>query len=182
MNFRRQSILSIALVTALGAAALPAPAQQPQAQPGAQKAPSADADFVREASAAGLGEIGLSQIASQKATSDDVKNFAGTMITDHTAANQKLATIAQGKGIAVSTEPMKAQAAAANSLKQSQGTQFDAKYISLMKKDHAKAIELFKKEADTGQDPELKAFAAETLPTIEHHADMASKLTPGMKG
>ena len=181
MNFRRQSILSIALVTALGAAALPAPAQQPQAQPGAQAA-SVDADFVRDASAAGLGEIGLSQIASQKATSDDVKNFAGTMITDHTAANQKLAAIAQGKGIAVSTEPMKAQAAAANSLKQSQGTQFDAKYISLMKKDHAKAIELFKKEADTGQDPELKAFAAETLPTIEHHADMASKLTPGMKG
>lgn len=32
------------------------------------------------------------------------------------------------------------------------------------------------KEAQQGQDAELKAFAAETLPTLQEHLNMASQL------
>ena len=34
---------------------------------------------------------------------------------------------------------------------------------------HNDAVSLFQKEADSGQDPSLKAFAAPWLPMTEHH-------------
>jgi putative membrane protein len=177
MNFRMRRVLTVALVTSLGVVALPSVAQQPT-QAGAQKAPSADAAFVRAASAAGTGEVEISKLAGEQASNDDVKNFAGTMVTDHTAAGDKLKGIAVAKNIPVSSEPMKAQQAALGELRALKGKAFDQRYVQVMKKDHTQAIALFKKEANSGQDPELKAFAAETLPTLEHHADMVTKLKP----
>jgi len=46
-----------------------------------------------------------------------------------------------------------------------------------MVKDHQEAVDLFDEEAKSGQDPALKAFAAQTLPTLEHHLAMAKALT-----
>src|SRR5204863_477691 len=44
-------------------------------------------------------------------------------------------------------------------------------------KDHRAAVDLFTEEAANGSDPDLKAFAAKTLPTIKHHYDMAQSLS-----
>lgn len=177
MNRRTHRLLTVALVACLGATVLPAVAQQPS-QAGAQKAPSADAKFVMKASAGGNGEIALSELAAKNSDNDDVKNFAGTMVTDHTEAGEKLKHLAVTKNLTLSQSPLPEQANAATQMKILKGKAFDTRYIAVMKKDHAETIALFKKEAASGQDPELKAFAASTLPTIEHHADMAAKLTP----
>jgi len=45
-----------------------------------------------------------------------------------------------------------------------------------MVKDHEEAVSLFDEEAKTGKDPELKAFAAKTLPTLKDHLKMAKAL------
>jgi len=177
MTRRTQRLFGIALVTCLGVTALPAPAQQP-AQAGAQTAPSADAKFALKASAGGMGEIALSELAVKNSDNDGVKNFAGTMVTDHTEAGEKLKHLATTKNLTTSQSPLPEQANAASQMKNLKGKAFDTKYIAIMKKDHAETIALFKKEAASGQDPELKAFASSTLPTLEHHADMAAKLTP----
>ncbi len=47
--------------------------------------------------------------------------------------------------------------------------------------DHQKAVALFTKESTNGKDPELKAFATKTLPTLKEHLEMAKKL-PGDSG
>jgi putative membrane protein len=46
-----------------------------------------------------------------------------------------------------------------------------------MVKDHKEDIDEFKKEAQDGKDPELKAFAAKHVPILEHHLQMANRLT-----
>jgi putative membrane protein len=37
-------------------------------------------------------------------------------------------------------------------------------------------VELFQKEASSGEDPTLKAFAQKTLPTLQQHLQMAEAL------
>jgi putative membrane protein len=49
-------------------------------------------------------------------------------------------------------------------------------------KDHEKAVKLFQKEAQSGQDPELKQFAQQTLPKLQQHLQMAQQLDQQARG
>ncbi|HEY7544554.1 MAG TPA: DUF4142 domain-containing protein, partial [Blastocatellia bacterium] len=53
------------------------------------------------------------------------------------------------------------------------GAEFDREYMSLMVKDHEKAVALFEKESKDGKDQELKTWAGNTLPTLREHLQMA---------
>lgn len=64
-------------------------------------------DFVEDASAKGIAEVQVGKLAQdEKGVSADVKEFAKQMVTDHTAANEKLAAIAKSKNLEVSEDPM----------------------------------------------------------------------------
>lgn len=132
-------------------------------------------DFVEEASAAGVAEIETAKLALQKSTAADVKTFAQSIITDHTAANRELATIASKKRLKVSTEAELLNKAKAAVLKQREGESFNAAYANNQVNAHKDAIELFKK-ASVSADPELASFAVATLPKLEHHLHVAKEL------
>ena len=66
-------------------------------------------------------------------------------------------------------------------LKSRQGHDFDVAYVATAgPAAHEQAVQLFQREAKSGQDPELKAFARSTLPTLEHHLTMARKLATSL--
>jgi putative membrane protein len=50
-----------------------------------------------------------------------------------------------------------------------------------MLSDHRKDVSEFEKQSTKGTDPDLKAFATKTLPTLREHLQMAESL-PGAKG
>ena len=56
------------------------------------------------------------------------------------------------------------------------GAEFDDAYMQQQVKDHQTTILLFQTEANSGQDTKLKAFAAETLPILQHHLQMAQDI------
>src|SRR4051794_36516517 len=60
---------------------------------------ASDQHFVMDAAKGGLAEVELGQLASQKASSDQVKQFAQRMVTDHGKANDELKSLAQSKQI-----------------------------------------------------------------------------------
>lgn len=41
---------------------------------------------------------------------------------------------------------------------------------------HEDAVDLFKRYSEGGENAELKAWAAKTLPALEHHLEMAKNL------
>ena len=44
-----------------------------------------------------------------------------------------------------------------------------------MVQDHKKDIAEFQKEANSGSDPDIKNFASQTLPTLQHHLQLAQE-------
>jgi putative membrane protein len=132
-------------------------------------AASPDEGFFNEAAQGGLAEVQLSQSAQNKGQSQAVKDYAAMIIQDHTAANDKLKTLATSKGVDLPTAPGATQMATKAKLDTQAGDAFDKAYIQIMLKDHKDTIKAFEKEAQSGQDPDAKAFASATLPTLHEH-------------
>ncbi|VVE61978.1 hypothetical protein PCA31118_00858 [Pandoraea captiosa] len=135
----------------------------------------ADASFVDAAGRAGMLEVQASQLALERSANTDVKNFARQMVADHTKAGNQLQQIAARKGIRV---PAAAEVnPELQTLTAKQGHDFDVAYVAAAgPAAHEQAVRLFEREANAGQDPEIKAFARTTLPTLQQHLTMAQKL------
>jgi putative membrane protein len=61
-------------------------------------------------------------------------------------------------------------------MQQLSGAEFDQAYMDEMVKDHEKDIAAFEQQAQAGQDPELRAFAEEALPTLREHLELAKEI------
>jgi putative membrane protein len=132
-------------------------------------APDPDSAFYTNAAEGGIAEVQLGKLAQEKSSNQNVKDFGAMMVSDHTAADDKLQTIAASKNIKLPTSPSVSQMATKAKLEVLSGEAFDKSYIKGMIKDHQDTIAMFKKEAASGQDPDAKAFAIATLPTLEKH-------------
>lgn len=58
------------------------------------------------------------------------------------------------------------------------GDAFDKAYMADMVKDHKSDVAAFRNESKTGKDPQVRSFAADTLPTLEDHLKNAQKVAP----
>lgn len=137
---------------------------------------AADKDFFIKAAQGGHTEVESSKLAANKAASADVKSFAQQMVTDHTKAGDELMALATSKGVTAPKEPSPAQKSKIKSLEGKTGAEFDRMYAKAMGADHRETVALFKKTSTSAKDPDVKAFAAKTLPTLEHHLKMAEDL------
>ncbi len=143
----------------------------------AEDSPPAPSVFVTKAAQDGLTEIELGKVALTKSLDPTVRNFAQRMVTDHGKANQELAAIASAKGIDAPKKLDAEHAALVKNLGAKDGPEFDAEYSTHMNMDHSKAIALFE-SASKSPDKDLANFAKKTLPTLQEHKELASKL-PG---
>lgn len=147
----------------------------------AQTPSARDKKFAETAAADNLKEIRLGELAQTNASSAEVKNFGQKMITDHTKANNELKALASRKNISVPTSLDNKGQKCVDKLSKKQGKDFDKAFAKKMAKDHKKAVALFKKESDKGDDTEIKSFAQRTLPTLENHREMANNLCKTIK-
>lgn len=137
-----------------------------------------DRQFVIDAAQGGMAEVQLGQLALQRSTNPEVKQFAQQMIQEHTAANKQLMQIAAQKGITPPTTVGPKYEAAMMRLKQLSGEAFDQAYMNEAGVNgHLESAAVFQRQAALGQDPDLKAFAAKILPTVQGHLEMASEMT-----
>jgi putative membrane protein len=130
-----------------------------------------DAKFATTAANAGMTEVNAGKMAQDKAVNPRVKSFAAMMVTDHTKAGDELAAIAKTKNITLPPGPDADSQKAADDLAKKSGKDFDKAYVNQMVDDHKKAVKLFEDASKNCKDPDLKAFAAKTLPTLKMHLD-----------
>ena len=139
-----------------------------------------DSKFMMMLATGGMNEIGLSQTALSKSSSDEVKQYAQKMVDDHTAAGDELKTLATSKNVTLPTEMDAKHKAMNDKLSAMTGGAFDMDYIKAMVKDHEKTVAMLQKESTGGKDAEAKAFAAKLLPTVQGHLDMAKEMMTKM--
>ncbi len=139
-----------------------------------------DREFMMKAAHAGAAEIKAGEMALSKTQNADVKKFAQRMIDDHTQANEKLKKLAGEKNVALPTEPDEDQKEKANELEQLSGDDFDAEYMDVQVGDHETVIDFFEDEADGGTDSDVVDFAAQTLPTLKSHLEMAENINDNL--
>ena len=128
-----------------------------------------DASFYKNAAEGGIFELDAGHMAQEKGTSQQLKDFGAMMVKDHTAASDKLQSMASSKNITLPTSASVAQMATEEKLKVLSGKTFDKSYVKSQVSAHQKTIALFEKEASSGRDSDAKAFASATLPTLRAH-------------
>jgi putative membrane protein len=137
---------------------------------------AADKQFMMKAAEGGMDEVQLGQLATQNAKSDEVKQFGQRMVDDHTKANDQLKQLAEQKGVTLPTELSAKDKSEKEHLAKLQGEQFDRAYMQHMVQDHKKDVAEFKKESTSANDPQLKDWASQTLPTLESHLKQAEQV------
>ena len=139
-------------------------------------ADSPDASFYKDAAAGGMSEVELGQLAQDKASTPAVKEFGAMMVKDHSAADDRLKSLAMSEQVSLPDGPTVLQKATKAKLDMMSGESFDKSYIKGMLDDHKADIKDFQKEASDGKDPQARAFAAATLPTLKHHLQRAEAI------
>ena len=123
-----------------------------------------DVSFIQKAGGGGQQEVENGKLAEKQGKSADVKRIGARMVADHTKANKELTELANRKGVKFDTRGVRAQNIGA--------ADFDRQYLKLLEMDHKKDIAEFQKEAKSGDDRDLKAWAAKTLPMLQEHLAM----------
>ena len=135
-----------------------------------------DKAFVREALQGGMAEVQLGQLASQKGSSEDVKQFGQKMVEDHTKLGTSMSEVAQQVGVKPPDGLSKKDKQLLAKLQSLSGPQFDDAYIKAMLKDHKKDESAFKMEAEQAQNPAIRQAAQEGEQVIAGHLQMIEQI------
>jgi putative membrane protein len=200
----KRLFLSAGLVCVLAAPvivagqATPTPSQPPTPKPSQPATPTqgksadhksaasgiaaADQAFVKEAAMGGMAEVDLGQLATSKAADADVKQFGQRMVDDHGKANEELKSWASSKGVMLPSELDAKHKAEHARLEKLSGAAFDKAYMASMVADHNADVAEFQKQAKSAKDPDLKAWATKTVPTLEDHQKSAKEISAKVHG
>ena len=170
------------------------PSQQPQPQqptnpnanpsaPGAYPGNAATSNefgekaFVSKAMEGDNSEVQLGQLAEQKSQSQDVKQLAQKLVSDHSQMNQKwFDPEAQQLGVSAPKGPSKKDKKTAAKLEGLSGSDFDTQYLTMMYKDHQKDLKDFNDEANSTQDPTVKQLAQQGAKVISQHLQLIEQV------
>ena len=148
-------------------AALAAPLLSPAHAADAVSA--ADRSFVAMVSQGGMFEVKAGQLGAEQGATQDIRDQGNTEAHDHQLVGDKLKSIASAADIEIGDSLNAQFQKKLDALKAQSGEAFDAAYLREMEDIHAKDGAAFAKEAESGSNPKLKAFAAETHRIVERH-------------
>jgi putative membrane protein len=169
-------------------------------------------EFLRMAAMSDRFETASSRLAGEKSQNAQVKEFALSMVRDHTKTTQELQALMQqvpGMGAGAATPLPQGRETTGNAasgrianaqggpqhegldqqhtalLQQLQGVsgaEFDRLYLRQQVMAHQQAVELFRNYSQSGDNPQLKQWAAQTLPALQQHLMMAQRLQQATQG
>ncbi len=153
-------------------------AGDPLASPEASaKLSDSDLAIVSDLHHANQSEVDMGNYALTHGTKA-IKDYANTLVKDHSANDAKLIALAKHHGVATIPAPPPDKAAKASMMKLETmtGASFDRAYLAMMVDDHYKNINKVTAALGTVTNADLTAHLAETKPALQRHLDDAKAL------
>jgi putative membrane protein len=138
---------------------------------------TSDIQFVMKASMANFTEITLGQVAADSAEDASIAQYGALMVSEHTAAQQRLQTVATSLGINLNATMDQQHQLLLDSLLTLKGSSFDSVYIHSQVRDHESAIDFFKQQSAHGLQRDIKSYVWEVLPQVVMHFQSATTLS-----
>lgn len=142
---------------------------------------TSDKDFIKMAGEADMVEAHFGQMAQDQASRQDIKDYGQMLVTDHTANYNDLVALAAKAGGDVPKGIDAKDNKKIDAFKSLKGAAFDHRFLAEMIQAHQQAIAEFKREAEHGENADVKAFANSTLPKLQEHLEKARDLSKPMK-
>ena len=136
-----------------------------------------DRKFFTEMAQANMAEVETGKLAQNKASSEEVKKYAASMVEEHGKMLEEQQSMAKTKGVQVPKQPKKEHQSALKKLQGLSGEQFDRAYMEQMVKDHEKTLKLVQDAAKNAKDPEVKQAAEKAVPHVQKHLEMAKQIS-----
>ena len=125
-----------------------------------------DRQFVLDAVRVSERDVELGELAKEKGQSISVKELGARMVVEHGRIARELKQLALNKGLRVG-DTKRPEEPSYDMLTKLSSPGFDKAYLAGMAKDQEQDVAEFRRMSEQGQDPDLKAWAARTLPTLE---------------
>ncbi len=125
-----------------------------------------DRQFVLDAVRVSERDVELGELAKEKGQSIPVKELGARMVVEHGRIARELKQLALNKGLRVG-DTKRPEEPSYDMLTKLSSPGFDKAYLAAMAKDQEQDVAEFRRMSEQGQDPDLKAWAARTLPTLE---------------
>lgn len=134
---------------------------------------NADKQFLITAAKTDMVEAHEGQMAEDQAARSDVKDFGKTLVDDHTRSYQQLTALASKLGVSIPTGINSSKEREIAPLERLKGAGFDRTFTRDEVAAHRRVLAEFKREAEHGRDPDVKAFASQQIPVLEKHLHLA---------
>ena len=135
-----------------------------------------DTQFMKDAAQSGIAEVKMGELAASNGESQQVKDLAQKLVTDHGKVNAELKQLATKKGVMLPDAASEQQKTMLQHLTSLKGREFDTAFKQHAVEGHQKSVDKFKTAAEKAKDADIKAFAAKTLPTLQQHLALAKQL------
>jgi putative membrane protein len=136
-----------------------------------------DTYFVTQTSLGTPFQVDAGRVAEAGTTSQAIRDYADLMVSSHVTVNNALEAVLKTKSATPPPTLLKAAyATMVLTLQREHGSTLDADYVRGQVDYQYANTALYKYEIANGTDPDLKAFAQQTLPKIEDHLERVLKL------
>ena len=135
-----------------------------------------DRDFLKKAEDGDIKERNIGRVALEKSQNKDVKDYAQTLVDDHTKDLRRVVDLMNEKGMPQPKDLPEVKHEAIGKLDQLSGDAFDREFVNMMVDDHQKDIAQFQKEVNAAQDEDVKYYSMHTLPVLQEHLKKAREL------
>jgi putative membrane protein len=134
-----------------------------------------DRQFLVTVARMDMTEAHQGQMAASQATRADVKDYAKTVVDDDTASYADVSQLAAKTGVTIPKGINSGQNRTIVQLVHLKGDRFDRQFANDGVAADRQLLTAFQHEAKNGRDPDVKAYASKTIPTIQKHLQAAEK-------
>lgn len=193
MKANRRSLLYVAILSIFSASAMAAMSSTSTQNATSSTTANAAAEqgsgkLIKMLEVINTNEINISNVALQRSSNAQVKDFARTMVNTHTQNLQAFENLSRKLDInPVSTSKSETLASRGQkevkALNAVDNDKFDTSYINAMVKGHQAALKLIdNKLLPNATNPQVKALLTSTRATVAEHLQMAQQIQSQLKG